>query len=78
VCLTPTTARPVGVIVTWTTHDLLAVDMGRYRENSDVHDLMNFALADVLCAMGWATQPLGHAGAHLVTRRLGDQEPIDD
>ena len=78
VCLTPTTAQPTGVIVTWTTHDVLATDTGRYRENSDVHDLMNFTLADVLCAMGWAPDPFGHAGAHVVTGRLGDQEPHDE
>ena len=71
VCLTPTTARQAGVIVTWSTHDALAVDMRRHRENSDVHDLMSFTLADVLCAMGWATKPYGQSGAHVVTGRLG-------
>lgn len=71
ICLTPTTARQAGVIVTWSTHDALAVDTRRHRENSDVHDLMNYALVDVLCAMGWATDPYGQAGAHVVTGRLG-------
>ena len=78
VCLTPTTARQAGVIVTWSTHDALAIDMERYRENSDVIDLMNFALADVLCAMGWATEAFGRAGAHVVTGRLDAQVSCDE
>ena len=78
VCLTPTTARQVGVIVTWSTHDSLAIDTGQYRENSDVIDLMNFTLADVLCAMGWATETFGRAGAHVVTGRLAARESDDE
>ena len=78
VCLTPTTARQAGVIVTWSTHDALTIDTRRHRENIDVIDLMNFTLADVLCALGWATEPFGRAGAHVVISRLDARDSRDE
>lgn len=68
VCLTPSSEG--GVIVTWTTHNALAVDMARYDQQIDLVQLMNYALADVLCALGWQTEPFGQVSAHVVTGRL--------
>ena len=68
VCLTPSTAV-AGVIVTWTVHDVLAYDDARYAENVDVHEIMNYALADVLRVQGWVVEPFGEASAHCVTSR---------
>lgn len=74
VCLTPAN-REDGVLITWTTHDSLALDGGRYEENRDVHEVMNYALADVLQACGWRVDAYGQASAHIVTGRVGDSEP---
>jgi hypothetical protein len=68
VCLTPSTAV-AGVIVTWTVHDVLAYDHARCAENVDVHEIMNYALADVLRVQGWVVEPFGEASAHRVTGR---------
>ena len=68
VCLTPSTAV-AGVIVTWTVHDVLAYDHARSAENIDVHEIMNYALADVLRVQGWVVEPFGEASAHRVTVR---------
>jgi hypothetical protein len=68
VCLTPSTTEP-GVIATWTVHDVLAVDDHRYAESVNVHEIMNYALADVLRVQGWVVEPFGEAGAHRVTGR---------
>jgi hypothetical protein len=68
VCLTPST-DDAGVIVTWTVHDALAFDQARYAEDVGVHQVMNYALADVLTVQGWHVEPFGHASAHLVTGR---------
>ncbi len=69
VCLTPS-SRADGVIVTWTTHTALAVDAARYDQHDDLIQLMNYALADVLCALGWQTESFGQAGANVVTGRV--------
>lgn len=69
VCLTPS-YDPDGVIVTWTAHAALAVDIARYDQHLDLIQLMNYALADVLCALGWQADPIGKASAHIVTGRL--------
>lgn len=68
VCLTPSSTED-GIIVTWTTHDALALDGNRYDQNQDVHEVMNYALADVLRASGWRVTAFGQASAHLVTGR---------
>lgn len=67
VCLTPNSQEPGGVIVTWTTHVALALDPGRGDVHADVGLLMNFAIDDVLCVLGWQSEPFGEAGAHVVT-----------
>ena len=69
VCLTPST-HDKGVVVTWATHDALARDPRRAGQGTDVHDLMNYALADVLTALGWDVASYGHSTAHLVRGRL--------
>lgn len=74
VCLTPTTE---GVTVTWTPHDSLAVDVELYDQARDVNELMNYTLADVLCVLGWQTEPYGQASAHVVTGRIGAAEARD-
>lgn len=70
VCLTAPTDEQAGVIVTWTPHHSLAIDNERYEQASDVGDLMNFVLADVLCALGWQANPYGQSSAHIVIGRL--------
>lgn len=65
VCLTPS-AQEDGVIVTWTVHDALGHDLSRSREDDGVHEVMNYALADTLAALGWDVTGFGQASAHLV------------
>jgi hypothetical protein len=78
VCLTPSSTE-LGVIVTWTTHDVLALDAGRYVVNRDVHDLMNFVLGDVLSTLGWDVRDFGRAGATIVVgRRSQDVDGGED
>ena len=69
VCLTPS-AQEDGVIVTWTVHDALGHDLARSQENDDIHEVMNYALADTLCALGWQVTGFGQASAHLVRGRV--------
>ena len=57
------------MIVTWTVHDVLAFDYARHAENTDVHEVMNYAIADVLTIQGWRVERFGQASAHLVTGR---------
>ena len=66
VCVTPST-RCGGVLVTWTTHDILAQDPTRAGHDLGVHEVMNYALADVLREFGWAVDGFGVASAHIVT-----------
>ena len=73
VCLTPA-SRQDGVIVTWTTHDSLALDGCHYEEDRDVHEVMNYALADVLQTTGWQVDAYGQASAHIVTGRAGEPD----
>jgi hypothetical protein len=62
-----------GIAVSWTTHNLLALDWERGREQQDTQQAMNHALASVLKALGYQVQPFGTGGATLVTglRRSG-------
>ncbi len=72
VCLTPCSDPAAGVVVTWSTHAVLAVDEARHDQGQgqEVVDLMNFSLTDVLCALGWQADPCGQTSAHVVTGRL--------
>jgi hypothetical protein len=64
-----------GVVVSWTTHDLLSLDWGRWREYQGAHDAMNGALSEVLDALGFEVWPFGLGGAWIVTgRRAGREE----
>jgi hypothetical protein len=56
-----------GVAVSWTTHNLLAMDWERGRERQDTQETMNRALAGVLKALGYQIRPFGTGGASLVT-----------
>jgi hypothetical protein len=53
--------------VSWTTHDLLALDWERGHEHRGAQQTMNRALANVLRALGYQVQPFGSGGASLVT-----------
>jgi hypothetical protein len=77
-CLLPVsrdygTDNPAGVVVSWTTHDLLVLDWDRWVEYRSVIDVMNQALADVLVALGYQVRPSGQGGASLVTGRESDR-----
>ena len=72
VCLLPIPAGhdpdgQSGIAVSWTTHDLLALDWSRGREHQGTQQTMNRALASVLRALGYRVQPFGTGGASLVT-----------
>ncbi len=75
VCMLAVAARlsgggnDAGVVVSWTTHDLLLLDWARYGTYRGVQDVMNEALADVLRAFGFEVRPFGSGGAWLVTGR---------
>jgi hypothetical protein len=56
-----------GIAVSWTTHNLLALDRDRGREHQDTQQAMNRALASVLKALGYQVQPFGTGSASLVT-----------
>jgi hypothetical protein len=72
VCLLPVPSRhnpdgQGGIAVSWTTHDLLALDWQRGREQEGTQQAMNRALASVLTALGYQIRPFGTGGASLVT-----------
>jgi hypothetical protein len=78
VCVLPVPGRhnpdgQGGIAVSWTTHNLLALDWDRGREQQDTQQAMNRALASVLKALGYQVSPFGTGGASLVTepRRTG-------
>ena len=78
VCLLPIPSRhnpdgQGGIAVSWTTHNLLALDWERGREREGTQQAMNRALASVLKALGYKVSPFGTGGASLVTepRRSG-------
>ncbi len=56
-----------GIAVSWTTHNLLALDWDRGREREGTQQAMNRALASVLKALGYKVSPFGTGGASLVT-----------
>jgi hypothetical protein len=47
-------------------------DLSRTREDDHVHEVMNYALADTLSAVGWDVPGFGQACAHLVRGRTQD------
>jgi len=64
-----------GVVVSWTTHDLLSFDWDRWSEYHSTHEVMNGALAEVLDGLGYRTWPFGLGGAWIVTgHRSGGAE----
>jgi hypothetical protein len=72
VCLLP--VAPVhdpdgcgGVVVSWTTHDLLSKDWARWREYGEAHRVMNGALGGVLGGLGFQVRPFGTGGAWIVS-----------
>jgi hypothetical protein len=48
-----------GVVVSWTTHNLLSLDWGRWPAYHGTQDMMNAALSEVLDAPGFQTLPFG-------------------
>jgi hypothetical protein len=59
-----------GVVVSWTTHDLLSLDWDRWNEYHSTQEIMNSALAEVLDALRYERWPFGSGGAWIVTGRL--------
>jgi hypothetical protein len=57
-----------GIAVSWTTHNLLAMDWQLGRERQGTQEAMNRALASVLKALGYRVRPFGIGGASLVNR----------
>jgi hypothetical protein len=55
-----------GIVVSWTCHNLLSLDWGRYDTYSDINAVMNSVLCDVLCAFGYPVREFGTGGAWLV------------
>ena len=63
-------------MVSWTTHNLLSLDWGRWVEYHGTQEVMNGALSEVLDGLGFQVVPFGVGGAWIVTgRRPGGQEP---
>jgi len=65
-----------GVVVSWTTHNLLSLDWSRWLAYHGTQDAMNGALSEVLDGLGFHVSPFGVGGAWIVTgRKSGGQEP---
>lgn len=74
VCLLPVAAGHdpdgrAGVVVSWTTHNLLSLDWGRWLAYHGTQDVMNGALSEVLDVLGFQVAPFGVGGAWIVTGR---------
>jgi hypothetical protein len=64
-----------GVVVSWTTHDLLSLDWDRWPAYHGTQDVMNGAISEVLDGLGFQVSPFGVGGAWIVTgRKPGGQE----
>ena len=61
-----------GVAVSWTPHNLLALDWNRYGTYAGTQRAMNTALGGVLRAFGYLVTPFGSGGAWLVTGHRDD------
>jgi hypothetical protein len=66
-----------GVVVSWTTHDLLSLAWGRWREYQGAHSAMNAAPSEVLDALGFEVWPFGLGGAWIVTGRRAGWEAAE-
>ena len=65
-----------GVVVSWTTHNLLSLDWSRWVAYHGTQDVMNGALSEVLNGLGFHLSPFGVDGAWIVTGcKPGRQEP---
>jgi hypothetical protein len=58
-----------GVVVSWTTHDLLSLDWGRWLAYHGNQDVMNGAPFEVLGGLGFQVSPFGVGGAWIVIGR---------
>ena len=81
VCLLPVAVghapeSKAGVVVSWTTHDLLSLDWCRWPEYHGTQGVMNGALGQVLGVLGFQVAPFGSGGAHIVTD--GPRLPADN
>jgi hypothetical protein len=65
---------PAGVAVSWTPHNLLALDWNRYGTYASTQQAMNTALGGVLSAFGYLVTPFGSGGAWLVTGCRDDDQ----
>lgn len=63
-----------GVVVSWTTHNLLSLDWGRWLAYHGTVDAMNGALSEVLDGLGFQVSPFGMGGAWIVTGRKPDRQ----
>ena len=66
----PCPGDKAGVVVSWTTHDLLSLDWCRWHEYHGTQKDMNGALGHVLGVLGvlgFQVAPFGSGGAHIVT-----------
>ncbi len=81
VCLTLSTISPhepdAALIVTWAVSERLQ-EGPHYDRYQSVLATMNAALADVVEALGFVSEPFGRAGATLVTGRRSGVERSDD
>ncbi|HXZ69997.1 MAG TPA: hypothetical protein VEH31_03870 [Streptosporangiaceae bacterium] len=80
-CLLPVAARhapegKAGVVVSWTTHDLLSLDWCRWPGYHGTQQVMNRVLGRVLGVLGFQVAPFGSGGAHIVTD--GPRPPADN
>jgi hypothetical protein len=66
VCLTPD-AGQAGIVVAWRQHDRMSVEQVRGpAADALVQQTMNAAVGQVLADLGFAVDPVGGAGGHLV------------
>ncbi len=81
ICLLPVAPshdpdRRGGIVVSWTTHNLLSLDWGRGAAYHGTQGVMNRALSEVLDGLGFQVCPFGVGGAWIVTgRKPGGREP---
>ncbi|HTT53023.1 MAG TPA: hypothetical protein VMH35_16635 [Streptosporangiaceae bacterium] len=66
-----------GVVVSWTTHDLLSLDWSRWRQYQGAQGVMNGALSEVLDLLGFEASPFGAGGAWIMTGRRAGWEAAE-
>jgi hypothetical protein len=62
-----------GAVISWTTHNLLSLDWGRWREYQGAQGVMS----EVLDALGFEVSPFGLGGAWIVTGRRAGREAAE-